>query len=274
MAAPTLDIKIETRELAAALKQLATATRKDFATVVQQNARLVSWNLAHNTQPWGMKLAEKKTGEAAVMRDIGKVFKPATAIFKAIRATDSKLAKAWYSLVKDGKFSAAERILKATDLLDRNAEIGPIEDRHHRDSRGSRGRVHRHRAAQIIPDARELREYQKKITARVGFAKAGWITAGMKVGNVTKVPAWIKRHQGAAPGAARDNSRDMFSPHITLSNQVRYLPRIMSESDVAHALRLQREKMLAHIQHVLSKAGSKAGFRVTGHQGQPLPLAA
>lgn len=273
MAAPTLDIKIETRELAAALKQLATATRKNFGEVVRQNARLVAWNLAHNTQPWGMKLDQKKTGEAAVMRDIGKVFKPATAIFKELRASDVKLARAWYSLVKAGKYAEAERILTATDLLDRNADIGPIEDRHHRDSRGSRGRVHRHRAAQIIPDSKELRAYQKKIAARVGFAKAGWITAGSQVGKVTKVPAWIKRHT-AAPGAARDNSKDMFSPHITLRNQVRYLPRIMTQSDVAHALRLQREKMLAHIQHVITNAGKKAGFRASGPQGQPLPLAA
>lgn len=252
----------------------ANATGKAFGAIVLQSARLIAWNLAHNTQPYGMTLAEKKTGEAAVARDIGNVYKSAAAIFDLLKHEDEKLAKAWYKLVKDGGYGQAEKLLRTFNIRDRNAAIfAPLDPSFHDDSRNRRGRVSRHRAAQIVPDAREIKNYIKQRQQMVGFGKAGWITAGSQLGKVTRVPAWITRHVGKAPGSAHDNTKDI-DPHAILQNNVPYISSICGSSAIVDALRLQENKLISHIEHVLAAEAEKAGFKFTGPRGTPLAAAA
>lgn len=272
---PQLDIKIETARLNAAFAAYAKATGKAFGVVVLQNARLIAWNLAHNTQPYGMTLAEKKTGETAVARDIGNVFTSASAIYGLIRQENEKLARAWFALVKQGAYGKAEKLLRDhTKLRDRNAPIfAPLDPGLHQQARSSGGRVSRQRVAQIVPDAKEIKNYIRDIQKRVGFAKAGWITAGSQLGKVTRVPAWITRSVGKAPGSAADRTTGI-DPHVTLTNNVRYISAVLPAAQVAAALAIQREKMLAHIEHVISSEAAKAGFKFTGPAGVPLAAAA
>lgn len=275
MQTPQLEVKAETARLNAAFTQLANATGRSFGSIVLQNSRLIAWNLAHNTQPYGMTLAEKKTGEAAVAHDIGNVYKSAAAIFELLKREDEKLAKAWYKLVKDGGYGQAEKLLRTFKTLrDRNAPIfSPLDPSFHDDSRNRRGRVSRHRAAQIVPDGKQIKAYIKQRQQLVGFGKAGWITAGNQLGKVTRVPGWITRHVGKAPGSAIDNTKGI-DPHVTLSNDVRYISSILPASQIAEALRIQREKMESHIEHVLAAEAEKAGFKFTGPRGTPMAAAA
>lgn len=273
--APVLDIKIETAKLNAAFAEYSRATGKAFGAVVLQNARLISWNLAHNTQPYGMTLAEKKTGEAAVARDIGNVFASAAAIYELLKVENEKLAKAWYALVKQGGYGHAEKLLRQhSKLRDRNAPIfAPLDPEFHQRSRNRYGNVSRQRIAQIVPDAKEIKTYIKQRQQLVGFAKAGWISAGSQLGKVTRVPGWITRHVGRAPGSAIDNTKGI-DPHVTLINSVRYVGTILPPSERAAALAIQREKMLSHIEHVLASEAEKAGFKFTGSRGTPMAAAA
>lgn len=273
-AAPQLEVKAETARLNAAFTELANATGRAFGSIVLQNSRLIAWNLAHNTQPYGMSLAEKKTGEAAVARDIGNVYKSAAAIFDLLKLENKNLAKGWYRLVKDGAYGEAERMLRASSLRDRNAAIfQPLDPDFHRDARNRRGRVNRHRVAQIVPDAKEIKAYIKQRQQLVGFGKAGWITAGNQIGRVNRVPAWITRHVGKAPGSAIDNTKGI-DPHVTLTNSVGYISEILKPSEIASALDMQREKMIHHIEHVLASEAQKAGFQYSGPTGTPLAAAA
>lgn len=275
--APQLSLSVESREIQSAFRRLAEVTGKKLGVVVKQNARLIAWNLAHNTQPYGMDLAAKKAGEAAVLRDVGRVYSAASTIFRKLEDLGQvKAAREWYKLVKIGGYGPAEKLLRQQSIPERNTPIfAPLDAAFHDRARNSRGRVVRHRPAQILPDSKSIRDYGAKRKALVGFGKGGWITAGASLGTIARVPAWITRHKGRAPGRANDQSGRNLDPFVTFTNAVRYASAILSEGDVAAALKIQREKMLANIEHVLVNAGREAGFESHSNApSQPLPMAA
>ena len=261
-ASSLLDVDVEQEKLQQAFLKYAAVTGKKLGAVVKQNARLIAWNLMHNTQPYGMTLASRKMGEAAVIRDVGKVYAPASAVYQQLLETGAaKFAKGWYKLVKSGEFQKAEDMLRKTTLTDRNASIAsPLDPALHRKIRNNSGRVSRHRAAQIVPDAKEIKEYGKQRAALVGFGKAGWLTAASSLGTISRVPAWITRHKGKAPGHAEDHTDRSTDPYVVLHNDVRYASKILTDGEKANALKIQTEKMLAHIEHVLVSSAKEAGF--------------
>lgn len=275
---PELSIDFEQREFQRMLLRYADVTGRRLGVVVKQNARLIAWNLAHNTQPYGMDLATRKQGDAAVLRDVGRVYSAASSIFKKLQDSgEVKTARAWYKLVKIGGYGQAEKLLKTTSLKERNTPIfAPLDPDLHRQARNrSRGTVSRHRPAQIVPDAKSIQRYGKQRQALVGFGKAGWITAGSSLGSIARVPAWITRHKGSAPGRADDQTHRTADPFVTLTNAVRYASKILPAGEVAAALKLQREKMLAHIEHVLVNTARESGFEARPTApAQPLPMAA
>lgn len=278
-ASPELLLDVEISELQRALVRLAEVTGKRLGVVVKQNTRLIAWNLAHNTQPWGMSLATKQMGEKAVLRDVGRVYSSAQRIYKQLEdAGHGPMAKAWYKLVKIGGYGQAEKLLRKTKLVDRNAPIfSPLDPDMHRNARrrSGDGTVNRLRVAQIVPDAKQIREHGKTKKQLVGFGKAGWITAGAQLGNIRLVPAWITRHRGVAPGRADDHSGRKDDPFITLTNAVRYASAILPNHAVAEALRMQREKMLAHIEHVVTTTAKECGFDARSDRpAEALPAAA
>lgn len=275
-ASPALYLDVETSELNRAMLRFAQVTGKRLGTVVKQNTRLIAWNLAHNAQPYGMSLAEKKMGEAAVMRDIGNVYQSAAQIYELLKQQDEKLAKAFYKLVKQGGYGQAEKILAASGRIERNATIfAPLSPEFHQRRRDGRGRVTRYRPEQIVPEGKDIKTYAKQRAAMVGFGKAGWITAGSQLGSIARVPAWITRHRGKAPGHAMDESGRKDDPFCTLTNAVRYASNILPDGEVAAALKIQREKMLTHIEHVLVSSARESGFIAHADRtATPLPMAA
>lgn len=267
---------MEQEKLQQAFIRYASITGKKLGAVVKQNARLIAWNLMHNTQPYGMDLAARKMGDAAVVRDVGKVYAPASAIYKELLETGAvKAAKSWYKLVKNGEFKKAQDLLRQTTIQDRNASISsPLDPALHQAARNSRGRVSRHRVAQIVPNAKEVRDYAKKRAGLVGFGKAGWLTAASQLGSISRVPAWITRHKGKAPGHAEDQTERQNDPYVVLYNDVRYASKILTDSEKAKALKIQTEKMLAHIEHVLVNSAKEAGMDAQATApSSPLPTA-
>lgn len=260
------ELKVETRRFEAALRNLARETGRSFGEVVNQNARLIAVNLAYQTQPFGNSSASRKQGEGAVMRDIGKVYRTASSVYAEIKDQSEKTAKGWYKAVKAGEFTQAEAILRKVSIADRNAAIGKFDDSLHIKSRNRRGRVSRHRIALITPDAKELKTYAKQVASRVGYAKAGWIAAGLQLGKLSRVPAWLKKVT-AGQGSGTMKGRAV-NPEAELHNFVQYLTNILNTGSVATALRVQREKMEKHIKYAVSNSARKAGLRVTGDQGQ------
>jgi hypothetical protein len=260
-------IAIDTSELNRSLERLQAATKRDFGGIVRQVARLLAGNLIHDTQPYGTELAAKKQGEGAVMRDIGKVFMTASQAYRQIQELDKKLAAGWYKAVKAGDFAKAEKMIEKSTLPFRNAEISAtLDPQLHQSNRQGRGRVYRQRPAAILSDPKELKDYAKKVAQRVGFGKAGWASAASNIGNATmgrlgRIPAWVTRHKGAAPGAAQDRSKGT-DPSVMLTNQVRYASdlRGMAASQAA-SQKIMAEKMIAYVEYVIAGEARKAGFQ-------------
>lgn len=261
-------VQVETRKFEAALRQLAAATGKSFRQVVDQNSRLIAVNLAFQTQPFGNSVASRKQGEAAVMRDIGKVYRPANKVFDELKGQSEDQAKGFYKAVKNGDYALAQDILRRSGIKDRNAEVGEFDEQWHRKSKNRRGTVSRHRAALVTPDNKETKAYTKEVQRRVGYAKSGWIAAGSQIGKLSRIPKWLRKDASNGTGSRRGGTSN---PSVVLNNLVQYVSDVCPPDQIAEALRIQREKMEAHIRHVVANAGKKAGFRVSGNQGQPAP---
>lgn len=284
--------EIELESLVLAMRRMAEVTGKGFGQIVLQNSRLAAKNLAISTHPWNGadgNFRVNRRGDVtyngredldimkkAIARDIGKVYTSAQLIFKQLQDEGEKIAAAWYRAMKNGNFSLAEDLIRGTKNLHRNAYHGiPLDPAFHQRSRNSRGRVSRHRAAQILPDAKDIKARIKEKQALAGFGKAGWITAGSALGKISNVPAWITRHRGIAPGQAQNATQRPTDPYVTLTNDVRYASSICTDQQVAFAINLQRQKMLAHIEHVLVNSAREAGFTASADApSEPLPMAA
>lgn len=267
----TLSVEIETNRLNAAFTKLAIVTGRSFGSIVKQNARLVAWNLAFDTRTahmFGMDLAVRKAMDYIVFKNVGRMFISSKAIYGLLRQENAKLARSFARLIQQGNYSAAELLLQTSSLKQKDASIGPLPGGLSNKQRDQS------RPLQIVPDAKSITAYAKERAKMVGFGKAGWITAGSQLGSIARVPAWITRHRGKAPGTADDNSQ-RIDPHVTLHNHVRYIGDIITNGNIAHALAIQANKMEQHIEHVLVNSAREVGFLAHADRtSSPLPLAA
>lgn len=259
---------VDTTDFNRALLQLAQATKKPLRKVVDQNAKLLAINLAFQTQPYGNSLDAKKLGETAVLNDIGKVYKTAAKTYEEIRKQSEDQAKGFYKAVKTGNYKLAESILRRSGADDKFAEVGELDKELHGKYKNKKGRVNRRRAAQIVSNAGELKAYAKEVKKRVGYAKSGWIVAASQLGRLSRVPRWIKKP--GSHGKAIKQGGDK-NPSVNLHNDVPYVSDVLTDKEADQALRIQTEKMTEHINYVLAYHAKKAGFRVSGNQGQPAP---
>jgi hypothetical protein len=254
-----LSLHVEDAKFQAALRDLAVATRKPYSEVIKRNARLIGVNLAFQTQPFGDNSSAKEKGEAAVRRDMKRVFADAPDTYKVLWAVDKEMAKAFYLAMLKKDWPEAQRILQASSTRWRNVELSAFDSSHHRRSRNRRGRVSRHVPAQIITTGgKKLDAYTAQKVRMVGYGKAGWAAATMRLsGNTRGIPQFVTRHKNKAPGSARDLTNAILNPHAVLVNEVPYVNTICPPSQIANALNIQREKMMASIEKELSKAAQK-----------------
>jgi len=268
------------KEFNDALYKLARATGKDFGFVVKRNARLLAVGLAIYTQPWGGEagnfaasgknlkyngLDDRKRGEAAVRRDIGRVYRTIDIIYEQIKtqSKDSRAARAFYGAAINGKVERAQRILRSLRIFDRGATIGKFDrGAQHQARRNKRGRVSGSRADIIVTDSKKIAIYTKKIERRVGKAKGGWAGAAKDLGGMRGLPQWVTRHKGG--GHAEDRTGDTSYPHATLHNDVPYIDAVLNKAGAQQAIDITREKMLTHIEYVVAAQAKKAGLQVTG----------
>ncbi|MGA3170365.1 MAG: hypothetical protein ABSE62_05070 [Chthoniobacteraceae bacterium] len=265
-----------TEELArfdAALHQLARETGKSFGAVVRQNARLICVNLAMQTQPFGLNQQAKKKGEGAIHRDLvgGRgaawegIFMPLSPWIVANVFEGMNADRLW--VTAKGDVFGMEKFLFKPD-----ASFGEMSA-HHQKYRDSRGRVTT--AGKRTRDIgrwkfidkmgvkrRNFVSYFMKVRKRVGIAKGGWAAAAAAVGGTRGMPAWVTGHKSTRAGGATDNSGSINNPHVILHNHVPYINRVLSQVEVAEALRYQRQKMEISIAHVVAYNARKAGFHV------------
>lgn len=290
----TADVKLEAFN--DALYRLARATGKEFGVVVKANARLLAINLAIMTQPWSGKegnfksgskgaltyngVEDRKMGEAAVRRDIGRVYRTIDQIYHQIEVQTSKqsgggskAARAFYGAAINGNFERAHRILRSFRIFDRGAQLGKFDAGDaHQGKRRARGRVYSRRAELVVTNPKALVTYVKKIERRVGTAKGGWAGAANGLGSMRGMPQWVTRHKFG--GSASDYTASTNNPHAVLHNNVPWIDQVLSPAGASEAVRIQREKMERHIDYVVAYQARKAGFHVRESGAAEAPPAA
>lgn len=233
---PTLQIDPKSlANLNQAIAKFVSETGREYASVLKQQSKLLVKDLISATPPFGKSTfsesynAQRRIGEAAVKRDIQKVFRPITALADAVAKNgNSKLAAA---LLANSGISVSSKTQKINQkgsgvnmdalntIFERMGMAGrvllEVDPKIHNSARGRRGRVKRATPYYIVK-TKSIDRYIKLRQSHVGKAKAGWIKAAVGTG-LRGVPKWIKQH--LTPGVFVDKST-IPDGSITVGNLV------------------------------------------------------
>ena len=166
--------------------------------------------LVQVTPPFGGKSgkskgnAAKKLGEAAVARDIRRVYATPGRIFlelKKVEGGDYAAARAFYAAAKKKKWAEANAILSRFPSLPSFMRQGlqAFDDGAEHDKRRNprTGRVGSKVPSMFIADPRWVTRYIKERQKRVGLLASSLpAAAGSRFGKISGVPSWVSRHQG------------------------------------------------------------------------------
>ena len=211
--------------------------KKDVAVVLRQQARSIITNAQRTgvmdlTPPTagsgspGSVSQQRKAGEAAVARDIRKVFMTAREAVKKAKEENPRAGRVFSRLLRERKIDDAMNILRfgggqqtveirahtrkggvsvtpytqrrispTFKNLSRITEIrGDPDASLHQKSRDFRGRVNLSKPVMIVTDQSSLNSYIRKKQAMVGYHKSGWKASAAAVG--ATVSAFIARLSG------------------------------------------------------------------------------
>jgi hypothetical protein len=193
----------------------------------------------------------QKLGQAAVARDIYRVYTPPGGPYQLIYEQAGKgQADAFYSLLRKGQLEEARTLYRRATGKQISIMAWDGGALHQR-LRNSRGTINRGQQPTVVTDAKALKEYVRKIQARVGWGKSGWASAGKAVPGgegIGQIPLWM---QQPAPGSA-GAYRDPVNPYIELRNEVHYVSDLMSQRTNALALQAFERSMAKEVQHVMA----------------------
>jgi hypothetical protein len=272
-------------------------SKQSLAEVIRSQSRLVAVNLVFQTQPFGGSKATsgqdasgKTLGEGAIERDIRKVYKTASDVFRDVAKTSVQAARGFVSYIKSGRLDEARKILQRVNLRQHSegaANLGSRLDsafvsnfdggQSHREALAPMPRRPRIRKNQkplmIIQNIGALKGYVKEVQKRVGIAKSGWATCAIILGGTRgrsptstgvsqqSVPAWVKRHAGnKGSGSVIDRSNSVGDAYVDMMNHVPWIRNCLNAGQQRAALDIQREKMEKAIDKALDYEAGSAGF--------------
>lgn len=165
----------------------------------------------------------------------------------------------------------------AWDAFARNLKKGPLagtvavtpNDTMHQANRDTRGRAKRTNFATLWKQRGELKALIRKAQERVGWARAGWMTAYRALGG-TRAPEWVSRH-GNAPGSFVRGT-DVGREFIDVRNGTGWGKyRANSDKVVRWALASRASAMKTYFEKMMGLAASATG---TPYQAQQAQIAA
>lgn len=157
----------------------------------------------------------KKTGEAAIMRDVYRVYTTPGEVYKLLRALNANAAAAFWLHAKNKRWEQAQKILDGFPSLPAYARtLKAFDDgAAHRARRNNRGRVSGKAPSMLVADGKWIRRFLRDKQKRVGLLAASIPAAyNGRYGPLKGLPSWITRHASSwAPGfvierAAKDGS--------------------------------------------------------------------
>lgn len=229
----TPTVSLDVARLNEDLRAFVASTGRDLAQAIRDQARLLTRDLIGGTPPFGKHAfrrssnefgagesynEQRKIGEAAVRRDVRKVFQPFKqyAAFIGKKFNNPKLEQYLLKLGRQSDTQQLERIFKKWMWHPKIKTTATRPD--HIKRRDRRGRVKRATNTFIL-DERSRVNYEKQAISHVGKAKAGWVKAAQALG-LSSIPNWITRH--SSPGLFQDSTTDLTHPSVMIGNLVDY----------------------------------------------------
>jgi hypothetical protein len=286
-----VSMTVDTRRLQDALHNLARAARVEPGKVMKEEAKQITQAIMKLTPP-----ATYAQGRRAVSRDLGRVFTSLPAIKRKIRDMSftgkeqftAALTRATRENDETGIRELLTRPVSGVEAVnvrphDRNGvavsgytqnrtfsgpsipEItggtqigGALNPNLHTARRNHRGRVTGRHLSQIVTKSKELRDYQKQIQSRVGWAMAGWMPLARLTG--ARVPGWVsKTRLESVSGTAQTNFGE--KPFVRATNLDIKIPGYQRVVDavIANRVRVAATKL----NRVLRGVSTNLGFTRT-----------
>jgi len=216
-------IKFDTAAFEAGIVDFARAFKKDLRLALFEQAKLFIRDLISFTPPHGKSptkegtTRQRKIGEAAIQRDVGRVFIAAEDIdFKSSTKESKRLQKYLRRYAKEGRLGAAKKVL---EVLGFRNEVTTVARPHiHKRARGRKGRVSKRITPTIVLNRKSLRDYLKQVKKHAGKAKAGFARAAKALG--VPVPSWVDAH--STPGVFDNQLARQDRPYIEMGNLISY----------------------------------------------------
>lgn len=215
----------------------------DASTIFQDEARLFAKQAIRLTPP-----KTREQGEAAVDRDLVKIFEPVNAdwLDDMIIEHGANNIDTWITTAGGEK--------KHIQWTYADNTGGPMANFHHQhqDSRGRTNSVKQNRGpdtwyAPYVVGYDNFTTYSKKIKSHVGRRKAAWAKSFIGLGGT--VAQWIKRHVAGAKGEFQINS-DPLHPAIVMINRAPGIGQDMHF--IQGAMRIRYEAIGRRIKLVVS----------------------
>lgn len=233
---------------------------RTMESLVKQQARGLSVELARNTRPFGFSDKARKIGEDAVARDISGVFALPSHAFEEIKKSDPEAADRYWANIQNRRFKRAEKNLRQSSSGWNDVAVGRLDTNLHQ-----WGQLGGEKPKQVVTSPKARETYIAKIQKRVGFAKGSWINAGKSIGGrIRGAVQWASRHK-QAPGSAVVRTGNKAS--VMLVNKLDYIEDVSTYKGIQLALDVaagRLRKALATSLRVISDRTNRALGRRTG----------
>jgi hypothetical protein len=230
----------------AALTNRARGFNANAEEFLRRAGREIAISLATSTAPYGTNNSAKQLGEAAVRRDIARVYVPSGKVFSSF--PNQKQGAAFWAAITARNYAKAQNIMDAYHPIYRRIPIRPFDGGAAHQAARKNGKVSvKQRPVMVTQRDRNLLSYINKEVEHVGEAKAGWAACAKILGSTRGLPQWVTRHAGKLSGGAVVENYAGNVKTITLQNQVRYAQDALSASEKQVALRLGFDRLLRGI---------------------------
>jgi hypothetical protein len=250
---------VDIAPLMAKLKAIPGAMEEVIVPLVKQEARLFVRDVVKFTPPasagtFGMQA--KKQGEAAVARDIARIYGTASKAYVDMALRDKRAAQAFWKAIQ------ANDLVKAREIMQKiggarysgTRSIAPFDGGVMHERFRRRGKVERDRVMMLVTDTKQLQAYVKKMQGQVGLLASGWVRAARKLGQ--SLPAWVTRHGDRRGACVVIESGEKVA--IIISNKVRYGIAQDMQRRADYVLGYRRRALAARMPYVIRAALRKA----------------
>lgn len=234
----------------AKFRDIRTRAKERGRNSVKSWARLAAIECAKLAAPRGTGADAQNQGEAAVARDIYRVYGSAGSAHHLLPVFQQAL---FWRNFKAGNFTDAENRLRNYGLNVQPFDGGAA----HKAARNKRGRVSQHSPSYFIirpNERRKLEKYIKEEQSHVGTGKGGWADAARQIGSIRGLRAdgditanWILRKSHGL-GFVRYGGTDI-NPTVTIGNSVVYAAYILDDKGKRLARFIAKERVIKDQEH-------------------------